>query len=204
MAVDVLDLCAGGDDQAAHGMVYRRILGNGVVGTFLDLDHGGGHDLAEVGVHAAVDVAVVLLDGGLQILGLHGGEFALDRESIDQVGQLFQSVSLQDAALRHAGVDLFLGGKGHDRLGEDGVGGDEARIFGGIGAYVAAVALIDVAVALSVHIDDAVGLDGEGPHSVLVQHAGVGVHPGIALDVAHLHVILSNPKGPSPPPCLLV
>ena len=129
----------------------------------------------------------MLFNGSLQVFGGHAGILALDRKSVDLLGQLLQRVTLEHAAALNARFQLFGLDEGVDhRLGEQGIGGDESAVDGRVGAHVAAIALVDVAVAVIIHVDHAVGGTGEGPYGVAVQHAGVRIGPGIALDVAHL------------------
>ena len=179
------DLGIGVDVHAAHGVVHGRHAGAQVVGGSLELVHLGA--VVEVGVSASVAHLVPVLNGLHELLGIDAGSLGdfLERVALEEGAQVIAHLDL-------AGVSVEQAGLIHASLVPQQVSDLAGLGLDGVGDDVAAVELLNEAVALGVHEDATV----VKTHVVDVeQGARHRVAGGVGLNPLHAHEASADALG---------
>lgn len=96
---NVLNLGLRRNLQTTHGVVNRRPLRNCIIGTIFDLHHDTlVNDLAEIGIIAVRNIAVMRLDGLDQIRRRHIDVLVLIGMAVDDGCKLFKAIGFEDSS----------------------------------------------------------------------------------------------------------
>ena len=168
-------------------MVNGGPLRNCIVGTAFNGHHNAlVNALSEIGVGTGFYIAVVLFDGCGKVCTGNRNLSSVIGALVDFFGQCFKAVGFENSVRFHTALQLSRSYESaffDDFFVHNTEGGEPARVFSCIRAYVAAFAFVYIAFALVVYIDNTGAGAGEGNNRIGIQNTAVRVGERIELDV---------------------